>query len=91
MLWVFRTEDISNELQVKDNTPPSFLVHADDDTGVTVENSLLMFAALREKKIPAEMHVLSEGGHGFGLGIHNEHIASWNKNLKLWLNWLDKS
>ncbi len=81
----------SNELQVKDNTPPAFLVHADDDTGVPVENSLLMYAALREKKIPSEMHVLSEGGHGFGLGINNEHIASWTENLKRWLNWLDKN
>lgn len=80
----------SNELQVKENTPPTFLVHADDDTGVPVENSLLMYAALREKKIPAELHVLSEGGHGFGLGIGNEHIESWTENLKHWLHWLDK-
>lgn len=80
----------SNELQVKDNTPPAFLVHADNDSGVPVENSLLMYAALRAKKIPAELHVLSEGGHGFGLGLNNEHIASWTNNLKLWLNWLNK-
>jgi acetyl esterase/lipase len=80
----------SNELQVKDNTPPVFLVHADDDTGVPVENSLLMYAALRVKKIPTELHVLSEGGHGFGLSINNEHVASWTNNFKLWLNWLNK-
>jgi acetyl esterase/lipase len=75
----------SSELQVKDDTPPTFLVHADNDTGVPVENSLLMYAALRKKNIPAEMHILSEGGHGFGLGTNNSHIASWNENLKLWL------
>lgn len=80
----------SNELQVKDNTPPTFLVHADDDSGVPVENSLLMYAALRAKKIPTELHVLSEGGHGFGLSINNEHVASWTNNFKLWLNWLNK-
>ena len=80
----------SNELQVKDNTPPTFLVHADDDSGVPVENSLLMYASLRKKKIAAELHVLSEGDHGFGLGLNNEHVASWTNSFKLWLNWLNK-
>ena len=83
-------EYYSSELQVKNDTPPAFLVLADDDTGVPAENSLLMYAALREKKIPAELHILSEGGHGFGLGINNEHVSSWTENLKLWLNWLDE-
>jgi dipeptidyl aminopeptidase/acylaminoacyl peptidase len=44
-----------------------------------------MYAALRKKKIPAEMHILSEGGHGFGLGLGNEHVASWTNSLKYWL------
>jgi acetyl esterase/lipase len=76
----------SNELQVKDDTPPAFLVHADNDTGVPVENTLLMYRALRTKKIPAELHILSEGEHGFGLGLGNEHVGSWTYNLRLWLN-----
>jgi acetyl esterase/lipase len=81
----------SNELQVKEDTPPAFFVHADNDTGVPVENTLLMYKALRAKKIPAELHILSEGEHGFGLGTGNEHIASWTNNLKLWLGWLNKN
>ena len=79
----------SNELQVKEDTPPAFFVHADNDSGVPVENTLLMYKALRKKKIPAELHILSEGEHGFGLGLKNEHVASWTNNLKLWLNWLN--
>ena len=79
----------SNELRVRDDTPPTFLVHADNDDGVPVENTLLIYKALRKKKIPAELHVLSEGGHGFGLGLNNEHVASWTNSLKLWLNWLN--
>jgi len=75
----------SNELQVKENTPPTFLVHANDDSGVPVENSLLMYKALRDKKIPTEMHILSEGEHGFGLALNNDHVALWTKNLTLWL------
>jgi acetyl esterase/lipase len=80
----------SNELQVRDDTPPAFFAHADNDTGVPVENTLLMYRALRAKKIPAELHIISEGEHGFGLGGKNEHVASWSNSLKLWLNWLDK-
>jgi acetyl esterase/lipase len=80
----------SSELQVKENTPPAFFALADNDDGVPVENSLLMYAALRKKKIPAELHILSEGKHGFGLGLNNEHVASWTTNLKLWMNSLDK-
>jgi len=80
----------SNELQVKNDTPPAFFVHADNDSGVPVENTLLMYRALRKNKISAELHILSEGEHGFGLGIGNDHINSWTINLKLWLNWLNK-
>jgi acetyl esterase/lipase len=81
----------SNELQVSQDTPPAFLVHADNDTGVPVENTLLMYKALRAKNISAELHILSEGEHGFGLGLGNEHVASWTNNLRLWLNSLKTS
>lgn len=80
----------SNELQVKDNTPPAFLVHADNDKGVPVENTLLMYQALRAKKIPAELHILSEGDHGFGLGTNDAHVAGWTLSLRLWLANLNK-
>jgi len=80
----------SNELQVQDNTPPAFIVQADNDSGVPIENSLLMYQALRKKKIPAELHILSEGEHGFGLAVNNEHVASWTNSLRLWLNWMNK-
>ena len=75
----------SSELQVRDDTPPAFLVHANDDTGVPVRNTLLFFDALHKKGIPAELHVLSEGGHGFGLALGNPHVGSWTEDLRLWL------
>lgn len=80
----------SNELQVKEDTPPAFIVHADNDDGVSVENSLLMYQALQKKNVPSELHILSEGKHGFGLSVNNEHVGSWNNSLKLWLNWLNQ-
>ncbi len=57
----------SPHLHVPDNAPPVFLVHAEDDNVVPVENSLLFRAALRAKNIPVETHLFTHGGHGFGL------------------------
>jgi len=80
----------SNELQVKTDTPPAILFLADDDKAVPSENSILMYKALQAKGIPAELHIVSEGGHGYGLSTKNQHIGSWTYNLKLWLEWLDR-
>lgn len=75
----------SNELQVNYDTPPAFMVHSGDDSSVQVENSLLMYNALKKHNISAELHILSEGGHGFGLASNNDHVSSWTTGLKLWL------
>ena len=79
----------SSELQVRPDTPPTFLVHASDDQTVPVRNSLLMYDALHSRGIPVEMHILTEGGHGFGLGLGNPHVNSWTENLRLWLKALN--
>lgn len=50
-------------------TPPTFLVHAEDDPVVPVENSLLYRAALKKAGIPVETHLFTAGGHGFGLRL----------------------
>jgi acetyl esterase/lipase len=81
----------SNELQVKDDTPPCFIAHAQNDSIVSVRHSILMYEALNKKKISSEMHLLSEGGHGFGLSSSNKHIASWKNSLELWLEKIDNS
>lgn len=57
----------SNERNVTDRTPPAFLVHAADDTAVRVANSLRYFEALNARKIPAQLFVYPQGGHGYGL------------------------
>lgn len=69
-------------------TPPTFLLHAADDTGVPVENSLLFHAALRQAGIPAELHVYARGGHGFGHGTRiapDNPLTHWPNLLILWL------
>lgn len=80
----------SNELQVTKQTPPTFLVHATDDSGVPVENSLLFYQALKENGVPAEMHVYPKGGHGFGLALGIEETESWTDRCIDWLRSLNK-
>lgn len=75
----------SNELQVTANTPPVFLVHASDDTGVPVENSVRFYQACIKNKVPAEMHLYPHGGHGFGLN-NKTTTDNWMERLKNWLN-----
>jgi acetyl esterase/lipase len=80
----------SNNLHVNSQTPPTFILHANDDAVVPVENAFLMNKALRLNKIPCEMHILSEGGHGFGIAADNVHVGNWTNDLKLWLISLQK-
>ncbi|MCE6992974.1 alpha/beta hydrolase [Dyadobacter sp. CY323] len=76
----------SNELQVSDQTPPAFLVHAMDDTGVPVENSIEYYLALKKKKIPAEMHLYPKGGHGYGMRTEGKgSLAGWPAAMEGWL------
>jgi acetyl esterase/lipase len=75
----------SPHLHVDARTPPVFLAHASDDDAVPVENSLMMFAALREKKVPSELHVFQEGGHGFGLRlVRGKPAAAWPDLFLAW-------
>ena len=79
----------SNELQVKDNTPSTFIVHAGDDKSVPVENSLLFYHALKDKGIPAEFHIYPEGGHGFSLAIGKGYLETWPDRCIDWLKSLN--
>ncbi|WP_396595663.1 alpha/beta hydrolase [Brevundimonas sp. R86498] len=75
----------SPDHQVSATTPPVFLVHALDDEAVPPENSLLMLAALRRAGVPAEAHLVEEGGHGFGLGPVNAPAGQWLGLMHAWL------
>lgn len=56
----------SNELHIDGRTPPTFLVHAGDDKVVSVSNSIKFYEALSKNNVPADLHIYSKGGHGFG-------------------------
>ncbi|HSN10282.1 MAG TPA: alpha/beta hydrolase [Hanamia sp.] len=75
--------NFSNELQVTEKTPPTFLVLASDDKTVNPENSIKYYEALLKNKVPVEMHIFQNGGHGFGTHILAKN--SWMENLKHWM------
>jgi acetyl esterase/lipase len=88
-------QEMSLELHVSQNTPPSFLWHTFEDAGVPVENTLLFANALRSSGIPFELHVYPDGSHGLSLateetadgpGRENPHVASWMSMCTEWLH-----
>ena len=74
----------SNELQVTANTPPTFLVHAQDDKAVPLENSLLYYQALHAKGVKASLHIYPTGGHGFAFGMGKGAVEGWREVLLGW-------
>ena len=72
----------SPEKNIKPDAPSTFILHANDDKVVPVENSLLLYKALMNSEILVDMHLFSSGGHGFGYGI------SKNRWLPLCIEWL---
>ncbi|GAA4464602.1 hypothetical protein GCM10023189_44120 [Nibrella saemangeumensis] len=76
----------SNELQVTNQTPPTFLVHSMDDKAVPVENSVNYYLALLQNGVPAEMHLYPTGGHGYALRTEGKgSLANWPESCKVWL------
>ena len=87
-----KKDEYSNEMQVTDDTPPTFLVHAGDDDAVPVQNSIVFYDALQKHHVPAEMHIYQAGGHGFGLN-NKTTKDQWIERLRNWLDgngWLKK-
>jgi acetyl esterase/lipase len=67
----------SVETQVSGHTPPTFTAQAADDPIAPIDNSLLMFDALRKVGVPHEMHIFAQGGHGWGLGDPGSLVSAW--------------
>lgn len=76
----------SAERHVGATTPPLFLFHSVDDTTVPVENSQMLFEAARVAKRPVEMHLVQEGGHGYGTGFAGTPSALWPELFDAWLS-----
>jgi len=76
--------ELSPDVRVTDKAPPTMLVVADNDPGV--KNSVYMYLALKNAKVPAEMHIYAEGGHGFGMNPGKGPHTTWTQRVEDWLN-----
>ena len=80
--------ELSNELQVTKDTPPCFVWHTYEDSGVPVENSLQFAEALRRAGVPFDLHIYQKGPHGLGLGTRDwnpEKRHPWTHDCIVWL------
>ena len=67
------------------NAPPTFLLHAEDDASVVVENSLLLRSGLLAAGVPVETHLFPDGGHGFGLRLaRGKSVDGWQELFFTW-------
>lgn len=72
----------SNELNITDQTPPTVLIHANDDTVVPVENSLSFYQGLLKHKVPAALHIYAKGEHGF---LKEPAFEEWFGRCIFWM------
>lgn len=81
---VDKENKLAAELPVSAETPPTFLAMTEDD-GVRVECGLFYYLALKQAKVPAEMHLYATGGHGYGLRPSEHLVSSWPARAADWL------
>ena len=77
-------QNLSNELQITKDTPPTFLWHTAEDKAVPVENSLMFAAALQRAHVPFSLHIYEKGPHGLGLGRPGKEAPPWANQLLYW-------
>jgi acetyl esterase/lipase len=76
---------LNPDVHVTGDTPPTFLLHAQNDPVDPVENSLVYYAALRKAGVSAELHVFAAGGHAFGPRPTEVPITRWPPLVEAWL------
>ncbi len=81
-------EDLSlrPDIRVRAETPPTFLLQAENDDVDSVEQSLAYYVALQKAGVPTEMHLYAQGGHAFGLRATNLPIGRWPDLVERWLH-----
>jgi len=81
-------EKLSTDKQVTAQTPPTFLFHTSEDTGVPAENSVQFYLALRKAGVPGELHIFQKGAHGVGLAPADAALRVWPELLFTWMGGL---
>lgn len=78
-------KQVSTHLRVTPRTPPCFIFQTDEDTVVPAENAVQFYLALRQNKVPAELHIYRPGPHGVGLMQGDPVLGTWPQHLAAWL------
>jgi acetyl esterase/lipase len=78
------------ELRIDERMPPVFLVHASDDSLSAADHSARFYQELRKAKVPAELHIYADGGHGFGIRKNAKASDAWPEPFAKWLKTLSK-
>ena len=76
---------LNPDIRVTAETPPTFMLQAEDDPVDPVENSLVYYAALQKAHVPSELHIYPKGGHAFGLRRTVSPITDWPRLVESWL------
>jgi acetyl esterase/lipase len=85
-LWTPGTNlSLRPDIRASADTPPTFLLHAEDDDVDDVKHSLTYYVALQKAGVSTEMHLYAQGGHAFGLRPSKLPIAQWPRLVERWL------
>lgn len=88
-LWINKKFELNPDVHVSRNTPPTFLLQAENDDVDNVNNSLVYYVALKNAGVPVEMHLYAEGKHAFGLRRTSFPITGWPQLVETWLRTLE--
>jgi acetyl esterase/lipase len=85
-LWIDDKKfELNPNVPVTRNTPPTFIVQAENDPVDSINNSLVYYIALKNAGVPVEMHLYAQGGHAFGLRRTRFPITAWPQLVETWL------
>jgi len=85
-LWIDEDKlELNPEVPVSKQTPPTFLLQAEDDDVDHINHSLVYYMALNKAGVPVEMHLYAQGGHAFGLRPTRFPITRWPVLVETWL------
>jgi acetyl esterase/lipase len=79
-----KSDELAAEIKPTAKTPPTFFAHANDDP-ISPENSARYYLALKRAGVPAELHIFTSGGHGFGMNPIGKPAAHWPDRCAEWM------
>jgi acetyl esterase/lipase len=84
-LFDYGKSGLNADIHITRNTPPTFLLHAENDNVDGVSNSLIYYDELKNAGVPVELHLYAEGRHAFGLRRTKLPITAWPRLVETWL------